>query len=115
MRKKNFFCIVDTLFWWIVYALPIVVWLISLSTDTPVYSDLQSIIDQGFSNNSIIYDSLYKIIGRGSEINLPLIGDSQLQLFVWFISANILHLLVDFILFIPRLCHNWLEKFTSGR
>lgn len=115
MRYSKFIKIIDTLFWWIIYALPVLVWLISLSTDTPVFTDLLSVINQGFSNNSVIYDSLYKTIGQGSLIDLPLIGDAQLQLFVWFISANVLHLFVDFILFIPRLCHNWLEKFTSCR
>lgn len=46
---------------------------------------------------------------------LPLFVASDVILYMsYFISVFIIHLFVDFILFIPRLAHKWLTKLYGG-
>lgn len=157
MRKRNVTHVADTIFWWVIYTLPILCfigyfimcivscnglpiagnsvvgsaggqgdwyWNEQWTTDgwfdaihdlflgipynfeefmhgsffigvaeTPIFVALQQACD-------LIMDGNYPMGDRGA----------LLMCFTWFIYMNILHIMIDFIVFIPRLCHKWLGK-----
>lgn len=58
-----------------------------------------------------VYTALVAIFGQDGV--LPVFSEGSLSIlafFTWFVNVYIAHLLVDFILFIPRLAHKWLKK-----
>lgn len=66
-----------------------------------------------FTENNFIYTTISNLFGVNGVFNLAL--DKGIYLyFSWFIGVYLMHLFVDFILFIPRLCHKWLKEFTQG-
>lgn len=66
-----------------------------------------------FTENNFIYTTISNLFGINGVFNLAL--DKGIYLyFSWFIGVYLMHLFVDFILFIPRLCHKWLKEFTQG-
>lgn len=120
MRKRNIACLADTIFWYLIYLLPIIAYLLCLSnegffgfTDTVNFSEfLLTFTDLNLSNP--VADFIYKIFGAEQGL-IPIFNDSDvLVIFTWFIYVYLLHLMVDFILFIPRLCHKWMKAFTQG-
>ena len=65
-----------------------------------------------FLDNNFIYTTITDTFGVNGVFNLGL--DNGLYLYMsWFIGVYLLHLFVDFILFIPRLSHKWLKSFTE--
>lgn len=95
--------------------LPVIVYILSwLSRNfTPI--DMNSFFTQfGFDlSNTFVYECISGAFGHSGVF--PLFGnDNVLFVFVWFIDTYIAHLFVDFILFIPRLCHKWMKAFTQG-
>lgn len=119
MRERSLMHLFDNIFWYTMYLLPVIAWLLGFLgggyAGGVAGNPLSAVIEQGFNNNGVVYQALNKIVGPESEIGLNLFEETQLQLFNWFVCVYVVHLMVDFILFIPRLCHKWMEKFTSGR
>lgn len=115
MRKRNLMCLFDTIFWYILYAFPFLSYFFMLwggGVNSPM-SFPAWLDDLDLSYSSFIFTNLKAVFGTGGV--LPLFYESILFCFSWFISCVIIHIMVDVLLFIPRLSHNWLEKFTSGR
>lgn len=112
MRKRNCDHFFDILFWYIIYALPFLAWLFALigqyQIDFPAF-----LVASDFAEVNFVYTCLKSVFGNAGE--LILFSDNLLFMFSWFINCVIIHIMVDVLLFIPRLAHNWLEKFTSGR
>lgn len=115
MRKRNLMCLFDTLFWYIIYALPFLSWLLYLWGDNPqnIIMFPEWVSQDGFGWAGPVYDYLLPIFGDAGIF--PIASEYLLYILSWFVSCAIIHLAVDVLLFIPRLSHNWLEKFTSGR
>lgn len=114
MRKKTIKRLADTIFWYGLYFLPIII-LILMSIHNPITS-VSSVIDTlGLSilNDSVIYSTLNDIVGVGGI--LPLFNSPDILIFfTYYICVYILHLLVDIVIFIPKIAHKWLNTFTQG-
>lgn len=117
MRKKTVTHSVKTIFWWIVYCLPLITYLFILWGNARNGIDPMSF--ETVMNNyydvaqGIISDPLDSIFGYSGV--LPLFNNYAMFGFMeWFIGTYLLHLAVDFILFIPRLCHKFMNKFTRS-
>lgn len=113
MRKRNFDNCIDKIFWYIIYALPFLWYGISFlsKTYTPVsMSDFFAFV--GFDvTGSITFTTLSDLFGASGV--LPLFANPVvIQLFSWFINCFIIHLAVDFLLFIPRIAHRFMAKVT---
>lgn len=115
MKKKTITTLFDKVFWYIVYMLPIVVMLIL----TLKQGDFVTIADTFTSLNltgidgSIVYNALFGIFGTGGI--MPIFASPDILLFMsYFVYANIVHLFVDFILFIPRLAKKWMHGIAGG-
>ncbi|MBQ4541306.1 MAG: hypothetical protein IJA23_00480, partial [Clostridia bacterium] len=76
-------------------------------------SDCFSAIGLGVLTDNIVLTTLTSLFGFGGVLPLFLTNDILIY-FTYFISVYIIHLCVDFVLFIPRLSHKWLKEFTSG-
>lgn len=119
MRKKTVNHVADTIFWYIIYFLPIIAYLLYLMAEpgTAGYiiplSDFLS--ESGFIHvvDNVVYSTLFALFGEGGI--LPLFSGTGIFIFfTYYIYVYLLHLVVDFILFIPLLCHKWMNSFTRG-
>lgn len=121
MRKKTVNHLADTIFWYLIYFMPIILYLCFLIGGNFVGNQLNDLSLATFFNNlglnfvtdNVILSALNSIFGINGV--LPIFNElAPLYIFSWFISAVIIHLFVDFLLFIPRLAHKWLNVFTQG-
>lgn len=121
MRKKTVSFMADTIFWYILYFLPIISYLLFCFSEPIAVGSSGAIIPfstyintaYNFIQDNFIFTALNDIFGANGVMPLGL--DSALLLyFSWFIGTVIIHLAVDFLLFIPRLCHKWLKTFCQG-
>ena len=114
MRKRTINCLADTIFWYALYFLPILVLiLMSLHNPTTSVADIINTLGLNILQDNIIFTSLSDLFGTGGV--MPLFDNPDILIFfTYFISVYILHLMVDFLLFIPRLAHKYLKIFTQG-
>ena len=119
MRKRTVNHLADTIFWYLLYFLPVLGYILYLIAEPNTGTNLVSISDffnnvgLGFVTDNVVINTLKSIFGTNGI--LPLFStDAPFEIFGWFICTYIGHLAVDFILFIPRLCHKFMEKFTQG-
>lgn len=120
MRKRTIKNIADQLFWLIVALMPLVVFLVqhlayeltSAADSLPTF--LEFMQGFGISTDSIVYSVLADLFGFDGIMPFFTQDNNTVLLFMsYFVTVQIVHLAVDFILFIPRLCHKWMETFTS--
>lgn len=118
MRKRTVNHLADTLFWYLIYFLPVLAYLTYLiaepSNGTTIisFNECFENIGLGFTTNNIIVNTLKDIFGTNGV--LPIFStNTPFEIFGWFICTYITHLAVDFILFIPRICHKYMERFTQ--
>lgn len=120
MRKRTIKNIADQLFWLIVALMPLVVFLVQhlayelTSAADALPSFLEFMQGFGISTDSIVYSVLADLFGFEGIMPFFTQDNNTVLLFMsYFVTVQIVHLAVDFILFIPRLCHKWMETFTS--
>lgn len=113
MRKRNIDHLSDTIFWYIIYMLPVLSYLILIASrhGAEVPSLSQYFTDFGIPFVSdLIGNALVNIFGADGI--LPLYGASVgIPIFSWYVSMLIIHLAVDVLLFIPRMAHKWMDDF----
>ena len=133
MRKRNIKKLADTIFWYVVYLLPIILTVIqsigifgnfnfdnweyiyastSVSDYDCMYLLEHNLIALGSASGGMIYDTFTAIFGNGGILPIiyqpAIFGFSQ-----WVVATMLIHLCVDFILFIPRLAHKWMDTLTK--
>lgn len=118
MRKRTLKCLFDSIMWYLIYLLPLIIWLIVLArNDFNSSYNLAYVFDTmglGILNDNIILTSLMQIFG--AEGVFPLFSSPALLIYgTYFVSCLILHLAVDFLAFIPRLAHKWLGWLTQDK
>lgn len=118
MRKKTVNHLADTIFWYAIYFLPVISYLIYLcgvggNYNYILFTDFINFSGFGVLSDSVIYTALYDIFGVGGL--MPFFDTPVIFIcMTWFVSTFLIHLFVDFVLFIPRLAHKWLNYFTKG-
>lgn len=130
MRKRTIRIACDTIFWYLLYFLPIIItlclclgafqgeWTSSWDGDptTAPFAFLfgNVLYDFEIFYQNPVYTTLVSIFGENGV--LPFFSEYSVifTYFTYFVSVYLLHLVVDFILFIPRLCHKWMNKFTQS-
>lgn len=117
MRKRNCDKWFDNLFWYTLYALPFLSYLFYIisgggALEEDFYATLhfaEFLDNASFFVNNPVFDALSNALGYGEGV-VSLIPQSVVAVCSWFVSVFMVHLCVDFILFIPRLAHKWLKK-----
>lgn len=115
MRKRNLSFAVDLFIWALITLLPLIFYCVSfLAYDLNTVSSLPTFAEYMTSNfnvitDSVIYTGLVDLFGSSGI--LPLIDSNAVFMyFSWFIITEIIHLAVDFLVFIPRLAHKFMHK-----
>ncbi len=119
MRKRTILNLADQIFWLLIALLPLVLYCVQFfayeltSSSDSLTAFLPFMESLGLSETSIVYTSLVDLFGANGILPLFAQGSNAVVLFLsYFVTVQIVHLAVDFILFIPRLSHKWLEKLT---
>jgi len=85
----------------------------SLHNPITSLSSVISTLGLDILNDSVIYTTLNSVVGAGGI--LPLFSSPDILIFfTYYICVYILHLLVDIVIFIPKIAHKWLNTFTQG-
>lgn len=109
----------DKFFWFVISLFPLFSWLIylfSFSSYTTSPLTFFAWLDQYFGfigqiPNSVIYSTLYQIFSITSVDSLfPVLSTSLMAFFTYLITVEIVHVVYDIIVFIPRLAHKWISK-----
>ena len=113
--KKHSLEILDNIFWYLIYALPFLWYGIAFLSRNYTPVSLGSFFDfVGFDvSSSITFTTLAELFGSSGI--LPLFDNPVvIQIFAWFVNCMIIHLAVDFLSFIPRLCHKFMDKLCQN-
>lgn len=121
MRKRTIANLVDSFFWLLVAILPIVLYLITCfsykltnATDS-VIGFLPFMKSLGLVDSGLIYKSLSDLFGTAGILPLFSAENNAILVFLsYFVSVEIVHLAVDFLLFIARLGHKYMNTFTQN-
>lgn len=109
----------DKIFWFIISFFPLFSWLLylfSFSSYTAYPVTFLVWLDQYFAftvdiEKSVIYSTLYQIFSITSVNSLfPVFSTSLMAFFTYLATVEIVHVLYDVIVFIPRLAHKWISK-----
>ncbi len=128
MENKKLSKKLSTIFWWVLYCMPLIIFFINFFGYFRAFEGLGTI--------EFLETSLFEIAGNQSylpftedlwvplrdafisifsAIGLNPMGGSTFALIVifsWFITVHLLHIIVDTILFLPRLFHNFIERWS---
>lgn len=117
--KKKVIKIADTVFWYLLYFFPVVAYLFFIFAEPSSGTHLVSLTDFfaslgiDFFVDNIILTALNQMFGPAGI--LPFFGDiAPLYFVAWYGCMLLVHLMVDFLIFIPKLCHKWLCTFTRS-
>lgn len=114
MRQRTLKSFFDKFFWFIVSAMPLIYYAFSFLSRayTPVP------LDQFFSvlgvkvESTLVYGTLLDLFGTGGIC--PLFDSPEIfSIMAWFVNVQLIHLAVDFLLFIPRLAHSFMDRWCT--
>lgn len=108
---KKFLHVLDNLMWYIIYTLPLLLWLIQSRVSVDV--DISSIMSAFSIADNFIMSSFKDIFGTSGVF--PLFDNSSFifAYMTYFISTMIIHLAVDVLLFIVRWSHDMIDSFYN--
>lgn len=119
MRKKTISFGLDNIFWYIVYLLPILCYLIYLSTGSSVVSLAVFMTDNlGLSvvADNVFLTTISSIFGSNGIVPLldTTTGTSILYFLTYFVACYFVHFCVDILMLLPRMLMHAMDKFTGG-
>lgn len=112
--KNRFSYKLDKLFWFLVVSAPLIGWLFSCFRNSSILnfsSFMQNYFSVIVDGNNPIASVFYRLFGDKSTI-FPLVGADQgiLRFLIYASTMEVLHVLFDIIVFIPRLAHKYISK-----
>lgn len=115
MRKKTILHFVDTVFWWTVYALPVIVLLIASNNSFVDALGSGSFLRNFFyiTQNNPVFTAIVGLFGQDGVLPFFSSGSYIFTILTWFVAANLCHIAVDILLFIPRMAHKLIDVLTS--
>lgn len=120
MRKRTVSNFFDNLMWYMIYLLPFIITIITTISATNVHfgtgnfnftftTHLQDSLLNLVSTDNIVFTTLMDIFGQGGIFEL-FHGNILILYFTYFINCTIIHVLVDTLVFLPRLFEKMLGK-----
>lgn len=122
MRKRNIPILIDSIFWLIMWLLPVLFYLFNYlayditASGISIASFSDFIINNfGISINSEIYNSLSTIFTDNNYLGVidSNISNSLILYTIYIFFVELIHIFTDVILFIPRFAHNFIAKFQE--
>ena len=106
MRKKTIKCLSDEMFWFLIYALPLLVLAFmsfKFGAMTSI-SDVMSNIGLDVISNNFVFTSLSEIFGSSGIV--PMFSADIIHFMSYLVCVWILHIAVDVLLWLPRWFHS---------
>lgn len=109
----------DKIFWFVLSFFPLFSWLLYLFSFSGYANSPLTFyvwLEQNFAligqiSQSAIYSTLYQIFSITSVSSIfPALSTSLMAFFTYLITVEIVHVIYDVIVFIPRLAHKWISK-----
>lgn len=113
MTKKTFHYLVEA-GWLFLALLPLFVYLCIARAGGTTLDDFMTVMATKLNfitTDNVLYTSIKGIFGDGGTF--PILQDGMVLYVTYFCIVEIVHLLVDVLVFIPRIAHGWLESFTK--
>lgn len=101
------------------YFLPVIGYLLYLFAEPASVAtivnigDFMNLAGFGVLTDNVVYTVLNSIFGANGVLP-AFAGTAVISYFTWFIFVYVLHVLVDILIFIPRLAHKWMNSFTRS-
>ena len=111
MRKRTVKHFFDELLWFFIYAMPFIICLYSFKQDTSIsyLTQLDSFLTSIHLDTNVVYTAFIDLFGTNGVF--PLFSSNILLKYLsYFICALIVHVAVDILALIPRICHNLVDK-----
>ena len=113
MNKNTFHYIIES-GWLLLALMPIIVYFCMASAqpsaDMITFTDMMSTKLQFPSANNVIYSTIWGVFGTGGT--LPILTEGLAAYLTYYIIIELAHLIVDVLIFIPRLAQGWISSFT---
>jgi hypothetical protein len=110
MKTKTIETLIDRIFWALVLLLPLIAYVIINHHGS---TDLITVLNQFYIDDSnLIYSGLVMMFGSGGYI--PFIDTTEVNPLLiymsYFFLIELVHIIVDVLLFVPRICVKILDK-----
>lgn len=134
MRKKTQKHFFDNLFWYAVYLAPLIIALFGMINSVAPYltdvgfenhfsnwswydcysGQLYGVLTEfGFGNGNLLIDAFNQLFSNSGILPLCDANNAIFAYMSYFVTMVLVHLAVDFLLFIPRIAHKFLNAFTK--
>lgn len=110
MNCKKILHIIDRVVWWFIALLPLLLLLLGAVNRVPV--SVETILQQlGFdvTTNNIIYTGLTDLFGASGRFLQMSASSSFIAYATYFIMCNLMHLIIDILLWLVDWCHDMLK------
>ena len=110
MRKRTINYLFDEIMWYLIYLLPLFLYLLLIVRTGNMVDFAETFSSFGLDvvSDNIVFSSLSSIFGSNGV--MPLFSNTGILFYMsYFVNVFVIHLAVDFLLFIPRLAHKWLN------
>ena len=109
-KKSDVLCIIDKIVWWFIALFPLFVyWVLCINNQAISMNTLLTNIGFNVTNTNIIYTGLNDIFGSTGNF-LQLFASADFIAFAtYFVTINLIHLVIDLMLFMVDICHEWLK------
>ena len=106
MRKKTIKCLTDEVFWFLVYAMPLLILAFSAFKFGAMTSitDVMSSIGLDVISNNFVFSTLSDIFGLSGIV--PMFSADIIHFMSYLVCVWILHVAVDVLLWLPRWFHS---------
>lgn len=114
MRTKSIEILIDRIFWALVLSMPIFAYLFgTFHADPPTFITILSQFQ--IDSNNIVYTTLVSIFGTNGAFTLFDISTTNVVFLymAYFVSLELLHIVVDVILFVPRVSVKLIDKAST--
>ena len=117
-KKKILLTLIDKVFWLLIMLIPVIAYLVmplgfSIGggsegvTDLPTFAE--ALTQFGLNENNVIYGALNDLFGASGLLPMFANNSALLLYFTYLVIVELVHLFIDFIVFIPRLAHKFLN------
>lgn len=103
---KKFHQKLDLFFWFLVAILPLIIFIVSTWNNPEALSFSEIIIPYRFNFIADIFNQIFT-----ENLSFPVTLVDYLS---YFVSVEIIHVFIDFVVFLPRLAHNLIGRLSAN-
>lgn len=121
-KKKVLLTLIDKVFWLLIMLIPVLAYLImpigysiggGSETVTALPTFAQALTQFGINDSNIIYGALNDLFGSTGILPLFASDSALLLYFTYLVIIELVHLFIDFLVFIPRIAHKFMDVMTN--